>query len=68
MDVLKAPSSTITWATLAGLGMAAMWGGVDTFTAFDPSTSLVGSTVALASGIVGKLVPERRYKMVARTA
>ena len=68
MDILKAPSSTITWATLAGFGMAAIWGGVDTFTAFDPSTNLVGSTVALASGIVGKLVPERRYKMVERTA
>ncbi len=62
----KAPSSTITWATLAGFGMAAVWGGVDTFTAFDPSTNLVGSTVALASGVVGKLVPETRYKLVER--
>jgi len=62
----KAPSSTVTWAALAGFGMAAIWGGVDTFTAFDPSTNLVGPTVALASGVVGKLVPERRYQMVAR--
>ena len=68
MDVFKAPSSTITWATLAGFGMAAIWGGVDTFTAFEPSTNLVGSTVALAGGLVGKLVPERRYKMQPRTA
>jgi len=68
MGILKAPSSTITWATLAGFGMAAVWGGVDTFTAFEPSTNLVGSTVALAAGIVGKLVPEKRYKMVARIA
>jgi len=65
-SLLKAPSSTVTWATLAGFGMAAIWGGVDTFTAFEPSINLCGSTVALASGVVGKLVPERRYKMVER--
>jgi len=62
----KAPSSTVTWATLSGFGMAAVWGGVDTFSAFEPSTNLVGSTVALAAGVVGKLVPEKRYKMTDR--
>ena len=64
--LMKAPSSTITWATLAGFGMAAVWGGFDTFTAFEPSTNLVGSTVALAAGVVGKLVPEKRYHMMQR--
>ena len=65
---MKAPSSTITWATLAGFGASFCWGLVDTFTDFEPSLGVVGVSVSLAAGIVGKLVPERRYKMVDRTA
>ena len=68
MNIMKAPSSTITWATLAGFAMAAIWGLVDTFTDLEPSLGLVGASVSLAAGIVGTLVPERRYKMVERIA
>lgn len=62
----KAPSTTITWAAIAGFAAASLWGVVDTFTAFDPSALLVGNSVALASGVVGKMVKEKRYKMVVR--
>jgi len=63
----KAPSTTITWAAIAGFSAASIWGVVDTFTGFDPSALLVGNSVALASGVIGKLVKEKRYKMVPRT-
>lgn len=64
MDLLKnPPSTTITWATIAGSCAAGVWGAVDTFTAFEPSAGLVGSSVAVFSGVVGKLVRERRYTM-----
>ncbi len=60
------PSTTITWATLAGFGAAFIWGFVDSFTEIDPSLALVGASVSLASGIVGKLVKEKRYNMTPR--
>ncbi len=62
----KAPSTTITWAAIAGFAAASIWGVVDTFTAFAPSALLVGNSVALAGGVVGKLVKEKRYQMVPR--
>ncbi len=68
MNVFKAPSSTITWATLAGFGAAGIWEAVATFTEIDPTAGLIAGSTALAAGIVGKLVPERRYKMTDRTA
>ena len=60
---MKPPSTTITWATLAGFGASFCWGLVDTFTDFEPSLGLVGASVSLAVGIVGKLVKEKRYTM-----
>ena len=60
------PSTTITWAAISGFVVASGWGAVDTFTGFEPSAMLVGNTVALASGLVGKLVTEKRYKMIKR--
>ncbi|MCH7764578.1 MAG: hypothetical protein IIB95_12720 [Candidatus Marinimicrobia bacterium] len=64
MNRITSPaSSTITWATLAGFGASFVWGLVDTFTDVEPSLGLVGASVALASGIVGKLVTEKQYKM-----
>ena len=68
MSLLAAPSSTITWAALAGFGMTGVWGMIETFTSIEPSAMVVGATVSLAAGIVGKLVPERRYKMTPRIA
>lgn len=62
----SAPSTTVTWAALAGFGTSGVWGAVETFTAFEPGTLLVGSTVSLAAGVVGKLVKEKRYQMVPR--
>ena len=64
---MNAPSTTITWATLAGFGASLVWGLVDTFTDFEPSLGLVGASVSIAAGIVGKLVKEKRYLMTERT-
>lgn len=60
------PSTTITWATMAGLSLGAVWELMDTFTAFEPSLGLVGTTTALVGGVVGKLVKEKRYIMTKR--
>ena len=60
---MKPASSTITWATLAGFGAAGVWEAVATFTDVDPTAGLIAGSSALASGIVGKLVKEKRYTM-----
>lgn len=60
---MKPPSTTITWAFLAGVGAAIVWEIVGTFTAFNPTPGLISGSTALASGIVGKLVTEKRYTM-----
>lgn len=60
---MKPASSTITWATLAGFGAAGIWEAVATFTDISPTAGLIAGSTALASGIVGKLVPEKRYTM-----
>ena len=63
-NALTSPASTtITWATIAGLGAAFIWEMIDTFTDIEPSLGAVGVSVSLVSGIVGKLVKEKRYKM-----
>jgi len=64
--LLKAPSSTVTWSTLAGFAAAGIWEAVATFSDVDPTAGLIAGSTALAAGVVGKLVPERRYKMVER--
>jgi len=68
MDIMKAPSTTVTWAFLAGIGAAIIWEVVGTFTEFSPTPGLIAGSTAFASGLVGKLVKEKRYKMVERTA
>lgn len=60
---MKPASTTITWATLAGFGAAAIWELVATFTDISPTAGLIAGTTALASGVVGKLVKEKRYTM-----
>jgi hypothetical protein len=63
---MEMPSTTTTWATIAGLLVGSMWGMLDTFTDLELAAGMVGTTTALASGIVGKLVKERRYVMTKR--
>ena len=53
--------------TLAGFGAAAIWEAVATFTEWEPTAGLIAGSTALAAGIVGKLVTEKRYKMTVRT-
>ena len=60
------PSTTITWATLAGFGTAGVWEAVATFSEIQPTAGLIAGSTALAAGIVGKLVKEKRYKMTVR--
>ena len=60
---MQPASTTITWATLAGFGAAGAWEMVATFTAVAPTAGLIAGSTALASGIVGKLVKEKRYTM-----
>ncbi len=60
---MKPASTTITWATLAGFGAAAIWELIATFTAIAPTAGLIAGSTALASGVVGKLVKEKRYTM-----
>lgn len=56
------PSTTISWAFLAGLGAAGCWEMVDTFTEVEPTAGLISVSTALASGVVGKLVKEKVMK------
>lgn len=60
------PSSTITWATLAGMMAAGVWELVATFTTYAPTAGLIALSTAIVSGIVGKLKKETIYKMVPR--
>ncbi|KKL85186.1 hypothetical protein LCGC14_1957200 [marine sediment metagenome] len=65
--ITSAPSTTVTWATLAGFGAAGIWEAVATFTEWEPTAGLIAGSTALAAGVVGKLVTEKRYKMTVRT-
>lgn len=50
---MNRPSSTITFATLAGLAVAFVWSMVDTFTDIEPSLGAVATSVALVGGAIG---------------
>jgi len=56
---VKKPSSTITAASLAGLGMSLMWGTVNEFTDIQISAGYVSLSVTFVSGLVGYLKKER---------
>ena len=47
------PSSTITAATLAGMGMAVGWELLSQFTTLEPRPALVAGSVSLVSAAVG---------------
>ena len=50
---MNKPSSTITAATLAGMGMALVWEVVTTFTDIELSAGMIAVSVAFVSGLVG---------------
>ena len=50
---MNRPSSTITFATLAGLVVAFFWEMIDTFTDIEPSLGAVATSVALVGGVIG---------------
>lgn len=50
---MNRPSSTITFATLAGFAVAFAWEMIDTFTTIEPSLGAVGSSVAFAGALAG---------------
>ena len=50
---MNRPSSTITFATLAGMAVAFFWEMIDTFTNIEPSLGAVSTSVALAGGLIG---------------
>lgn len=55
---MNRPSSTITMATLAGMGMAVVWEVVASFTEITPTAGLIAGSVALVSGLVGYFTKE----------
>lgn len=61
---MNAPSSTITFATLAGFAVAFFWEMVDTFTAIEPSLGAVATSVALIGGLVGYFKKENVLPIV----
>lgn len=50
---MNKPSSTITAATLAGLGMGVVWGLINTFTDFVVDPMLISGSTAFASALAG---------------
>jgi branched-subunit amino acid ABC-type transport system permease component len=55
---LNRPSSTITAATLAGMGAALAWELVATFTEIEPSAGLISGSTVFVSSLVGFLKKE----------
>lgn len=55
---MNKPSSTITAAALAGMGMTVLWGLVSTFTEIKPDPTLISGSVAFVSALVGYLKKE----------
>lgn len=59
---MNKPSSTITAATLAGMGMTVVWGLVTTFTSVVPTPMLISGSTAFAAALVGYLKKEKVLK------
>ncbi len=59
---MNKPSSTITAATLTGLGISVLWELVATFTTVTLSPGLIAASVAFGSGIVGYYKKENVLK------
>ena len=56
---MNKPSSTITAATLAGMGIAVIWELVSTFTVFSPTAGLIAGSTVFVSSLVGYLKKEK---------
>lgn len=56
---MNKPSSTITAATLAGMGVALVWELVATFTDVTLSAGLISASTVFASSFVGYFKKER---------
>ena len=56
---MNRPSSTITFATLAGMGMTLMWELIAQFSTMEPRATLVAASVTFVSAVVGVLKKER---------
>jgi len=59
---MNRPSSTITAATLAGMGMTVVWGLVGTFTDVTPTATLISGSTVFVSSLVGFLKKEKVLK------
>jgi len=59
---MSKPSSTITAAALAGMGMTVVWGLVETFTTIDPTAMLVSGSTAFIAALVGYFKKENVLK------
>jgi len=51
--MVSRPSSTITAATLAGMGIAIVWELVATFSGYSPTPGLIAGSTVFVSSLVG---------------
>ena len=51
--MMNRPSSTITFATLAGMGASIIWELVDTFTQVEPTMGLVSGSAIFVAALAG---------------
>lgn len=56
---MNRPSSTITFATLAGMGASMIWELVDTFTEVEPTLGLVSGSAIFVASVVGYFKKEK---------
>lgn len=59
---MNRPSSTITAATIAGMGAAVAWELVATFTMVEPTAGLISGSTALCAALAGYFKPEKVLK------
>jgi hypothetical protein len=58
---MNKPSSTITAATLAGMGMTLGWEVVAQFTPLEPRATMVAASVTFVSALIGYYKKETVY-------
>ena len=59
---MNAPSSTITAATLVGMGITAVWALIDNFTAITVSATVVSTTALFGMSLAGYFKKETVLK------
>ena len=59
---MNKPSTTITAATLAGMGMTLFWEIVSQFTSIEIRVTMVAASVTFVSALIGYLIRERVLK------